>query len=83
MFNDPDVAAAMGYKGRNFAVDSIDIVRWYNRETKVTTGSVMFSEECEGPPGGCCRLADVLPDTASPVTAALVGSRRFAETQKG
>ncbi|CAM9208270.1 unnamed protein product [Ascophyllum nodosum] len=51
MFNDPDVAAAMGYKGRNFAVDSIDIVRWYNRETKVTTGSVMFSEECEGPPG--------------------------------
>lgn len=48
---DPVVAAAVGYTGRNFLADSVDITRWYNRATKVITGSVIFSSGCEGPPG--------------------------------
>lgn len=45
------VAAAVGYTGRNFLADSVDITRWYNRATKAIAGSVIFSSGCEGPPG--------------------------------
>lgn len=48
---DPVVAAAVGYTGRNFLADSVDITRWYNRATETITGSVIFSSGCEGPPG--------------------------------
>lgn len=45
------VAAAVGYKGRNFLAEAVEIARWYNRDTKVIVGSIEFSEDCEGPPG--------------------------------
>ncbi|CAM9439801.1 unnamed protein product [Scytosiphon promiscuus] len=48
---DPRVAAAIGYTGRNFIGDSVEITRWYNRATNVIAGSVFFSAGCEGPPG--------------------------------
>lgn len=51
MSKNPAVAAAVGYVGRNFVAESIDITRWYNKATKAITGSVVFSHDCEGPPG--------------------------------
>ncbi|CAN0262316.1 unnamed protein product [Ectocarpus fasciculatus] len=47
---DPVVAAAIGYTGRNFIADAMDITRWYNRDANVMAGSVIFSSGCEGPP---------------------------------
>lgn len=51
MVEDSAVIAAMGYTGRSFLEDKIGIARWYNRDTGIMVGSVVFSEECEGPPG--------------------------------
>ncbi|CBN74729.1 thioesterase superfamily protein [Ectocarpus siliculosus] len=63
---EPAVAAAIGYTGRNFIGDAMDIRRWYNRDANVMAGSVVFSLGCEGPPdhvhGGAVSTAldDVL-----------------------
>lgn len=48
---DPVAAAAVGFKGKHFLAESMDITRWYNRATNVIVGSVFFSSSCEGPPG--------------------------------
>ncbi|CAN0525908.1 unnamed protein product, partial [Ectocarpus sp. 12 AP-2014] len=63
---EPAVAAAIGYTGRNFIGDAMDIRRWYDRDANVMAGSVVFSSGCEGPPdhvhGGAVSTAldDVL-----------------------
>ncbi|CAM9207093.1 unnamed protein product, partial [Hapterophycus canaliculatus] len=61
---EPRVAAAVGYTGRNFIGDSVDITRWYNRAKSVIAGSVIFSAGCEGPPGAVHggAVASVLDD---------------------
>lgn len=51
MVSDPAVIASLGYTGKSFLENSIAVARWFNRDTGIMVGSVLFSEECEGPPG--------------------------------
>lgn len=65
------VAAAMGSVGTNFLADCVNITRWYNRDTKVIAGGVIFSGGCEGPPG---RSTVVHPQTAAGVSYSSLAS---------
>lgn len=51
LVSDPTVIATLGYVGKSFLENSVCLARWYNRDTGIMVGSVLFSEECEGPPG--------------------------------
>eukprot|EP00904_Undaria_pinnatifida_P007272 jgi/Undpi1/3675/HiC_scaffold_16.g07045.m1 len=50
LVSDPTVIATLGYVGKSFLENSVCLARWYNRDTGIMVGSVLFSEECEGPP---------------------------------
>ncbi|CAM9850068.1 unnamed protein product [Choristocarpus tenellus] len=50
--DNPEVATKLGYLGRTYHTENMEIIHFFNRSKGDMVGSVIFSLDCEGPPGG-------------------------------